>query len=243
MLIDTHCHIKKEEIGRTIEEAKLYGVNKCIVSLCENDEFIDIDDYLSVKDIYVSIGIHPLEVAKDNYDFSSIEEIIKTKRIIAVGETGLDYYYQSDNKTEQMTLFRKHLELAEKNNLPVVIHSRDAVMDTINILKEYNVRGVIHCFSGSIETANEYVKMGFYLGIGGVVTFKNSNLSSVIQELSLDNIILETDSPYLSPIRGKVNHPKNIKIIAEYIANLKNVSIEEVANITSKNAYNLFDLS
>ncbi len=242
MLIDTHCHIEKSDVVKTSLEAKEDGVLKCVVSLCEYDEFTDIDDYIDIDDIYVTVGIHPLEVAKSNYDISIIEDLIKEKEVVAIGETGLDYYYQKENKKDQIDVFRYHLSLAEKYNLPVVIHSRDAVMDTLSVLDDYNVRGVIHCFSGSIEIAREYIKRGFYLGIGGVVTFKNSNLASVVKELSLDNIILETDSPYLSPNRGEVNHPRNIKIIAEYIADIKGLTFEEIADRTTANAYKLFDL-
>ena len=135
------------------------------------------------------------------------------------------------------------LEIAEELNLPVVIHSRDATLDTINCLQKYNVKGVIHCFSGSLEVANTYIKMGFKLGIGGVVTFKNSKLGEVIKNISLENIVLETDSPYLTPdpYRGKVNSSKYIPVIAQSLSSLYNVSLEEISKVTTENALNLFN--
>ena len=148
-----------------------------------------------------------------------------------------------ENRNEQIKMFRDQLLLAQKYNLPVVIHSRDAVNDTINILKEYNVKGIIHCFSGSVEVALEYIKMGYLLGIGGVVTFKNSKLSLCLKNISLDNIVLETDSPYLSPIRGEKNSPKNILLVAEFLAKLYNVSLEQVAKKTTDNALLVFGIS
>ena len=136
------------------------------------------------------------------------------------------------------------LELAKDLQLPVVIHSRDATKDTIDILKEFNLKGIIHCFSGSLETAKEYIKMGYYLGIGGVVTFKNSNLREILKELSLDNIVLETDSPYLAPtpIRGTLNSSKNIPLIAEELANIFSVNIEKVGNKTKNNTISIFNI-
>ena len=134
--------------------------------------------------------------------------------------------------------------MAEELNLPVVIHSRDAVKDTIDILKKYKVKGIIHCFSGSLEVANIYISMGFKLGIGGVLTFKNSKLSNVIEKISLENIVLETDSPYLTPepFRGKTNSSKYIPIIAQKIADIKDISLQSVSTTTLENTYNLFDL-
>ena len=156
----------------------------------------------------------------------------------------MDYHYGKENIEKQKELFIYQLDLATKYDLPVVIHSRDATQDTIDILKQYNLKGDIHCFSGSLETAKIYINMGYYLGIGGVVTFKNSNLYKVIIEIGIDNIILETDSPYLSPepLRGTKNSSKNIPIIAKKIADTLGTDINEVSRVTSSNAINLFDL-
>lgn len=171
--------------------------------------------------------------------------IMNNKKIVGIGEIGLDYHYTKENKEKQISLFKRQLSLAEKLHLPVVIHTRDATEDTINILTEYQLRGVIHCFSGSLETANIYLSLGYKLGIGGVVTFKNSKLGEVIKKVSLSDIVLETDSPYLSPepLRGTINSSKNIPFIADKIAQLKGVKIDEVSKITLENTYNLFDLT
>ncbi len=243
MLVDTHCHIKNDELLDLFGQAKENFVDRLIISLCDEEDIKNIDNYASLEGVYYTAGIHPLELMESSeFDLSLIEKLIGSNKIVAIGEIGLDYYYQKENKKEQQVLFKKQLDIAKKYDVPIVIHSRDATLDTINILKEYNLRGVIHCFSGSLETAKEYVNLGYYLGIGGVVTFKNSGLGDVIKNVSLDHIVLETDSPYLSPDRGKINTPANIKVIAEYIANLKNVSFDEVSSITTKNATALFDL-
>ena len=163
---------------------------------------------------------------------------------MGVGEIGLDYHYTKDNREAQIALFEQQLALAEKNNLPVVIHSRDATEDTINTLKKYKVKGVIHCFSGSLEVAEIYIRMGFKLGFGGVVTFSNSNLYKVVEKIGLPNIVLETDSPYLAPVpyRGKQNSSKYVPVIAQKIADILGLSLEEVASVTTSNACELFDL-
>ena len=248
MLIDTHLHLSEESeenIKKIVKEAIDNKVEKFIVSgtnIIDNKYNISLSK--KFKEIYLALGYHPSEVDSITLDDLSLLEQLtkKTNKVVAIGEIGLDYYYGKDTKEKQKDLFEKQLALAEKYNLPVVIHNRDATEDTINILKKYKVKGVFHCFSGSLETAKELIEMDFYLGIGGVITFKNSNLKEVIKNISLDYIILETDSPYLSPERGNKNSPKNIKIIAEYLANLKEISLENVANITTNNACCLFDL-
>ena len=248
MFIDSHLHLTEKDYDKPIYEvvndAMNSNVKKLIVSCCEMSDLDESLRLLKYENIFLTIGLHPSEA--DSYtdkDIERIEEIAKTNdRVIAIGEIGLDYYYGKENKDKQIDLFRKQLDLAQKLSLPVVIHTRDAVEDTINVLKQYNLKGVIHCFNGSIETAKEYVKMGYLLGIGGVVTFKNSKLYQVIEELALENILLETDSPYLSPDRGKRNEPKNIPIIAEKISSIKNVDINQVGDITTSNAIELFDL-
>ena len=249
MYIDTHCHLSLEDyddIDLVIKENRENGIDKIIISGYSRDtikESLDLIDKYS--DVYATIGYHPSEAdITSDEDLSLLEEQIKHKKVVGIGEIGLDYHYGSDNKDKQIELFRKQMELASKYKLPVVIHSRDAVEDTINILKEYDVVGDMHCFSGSIETARIYIKMGYKLGIGGVVTFKNSNLYKVVESVGLENIILETDAPYLTPepFRGKKNSSKYLPYIAEKIANILNISVEEVAKITSENAMSLFDL-
>ena len=148
------------------------------------------------------------------------------------------------NKERQKEYFIKQIELAEKYDLPIVIHSRESIQDVLDILKCHHARGVIHCFSGSLEMAKLFIDLGFYLGIGGVITFKNSKLKEVVEELDLSNIVLETDSPYLAPepYRGKTNYPQNIKIVAQFIRKLKNISMEEVTELTTNNVNKIYNL-
>ena len=249
MFIDTHCHLSYEDyddIDLVIKENRAAGVNKIIISGCSKD-WIEESIKLSkvYNDVYVTLGYHPSEV--DNVSESMLLDLRKqllNDKVVGLGEIGLDYYYGKDNKKKQLELFEEQLKIAEEMNLVVVIHSRDATEDTINCLRKYNVKGVIHCFSGSVETAKVYVSMGYKLGIGGVVTFKNSNLPEVVKNVGINNIVLETDAPYLAPTpyRGQQNSSKYIPVIAEFIADFLDISIEEVEKITSDNARELFDL-
>ena len=249
MFIDTHTHLSLEDyddIDLVIKENRDNNISKIIISGCTRDSIIESLKYIDkYDDVFATIGYHPSEVDDCNDDdLILLDEQLKHKKVVGVGEIGLDYHYGKEDRDKQIELFEKQLKIAEKNNLPVVIHSRDATEDTINILKKYNVRGVMHCFSGSIETAKIYTSMGFLLGIGGVVTFKNSNLFKVVEEVGIENIVLETDSPYLTPepFRGKKNSSKYIPYIAKRIAEILNISVEEVGKITSNNASSMFDL-
>ena len=247
MLIDSHCHLVNEDynIDEIIEKAKENDVKYLIVSGSERD-----DNKLNIKlldkydNIFLSAGYHPSmasSVTEDDYNF--LEKCLMNDRVVAVGEIGLDYHYGKEDMEEQKELFRRQLNLAKKYNKPVVIHTRDAFLDTYNILREYNLSGVIHCFSGSLEVAKQYLDLGYYLGIGGVVTFKNSKLKDVIKEIGLGRVVFETDSPYLSPIRGDKNEPGNVKLVCEFISDLLGFSFDEVAKITSNNVINLFRLN
>lgn len=246
-MIDTHCHLSSvdyedlENIINTMKEKNIYGITNGIDEVTGN-EAIELSK--KYENIYSAIGFHPSEIEKipNNY-IEYIEENIKN--VVAIGEIGLDYHYGKENIDEQKKLFESQIEIAEKYKLPVIVHSRDAIADTYDILKRHNVKGVLHAFSGSLEMANKFIKLGFKLGIGGVITFKKCNLKDVISNIDIENIVLETDSPYLSPepFRGKKNTPLNLKYIAEYIANLKNMSCEEVIHITSNTACTLFDLN
>ena len=250
MYIDTHCHLSREDyddIDKVIEENKNANIDKIVVSGCSRES---IEEVMDLKDrydmVYVTIGYHP-EYADTitESDLDYLKSLLGEKKIVGIGEIGLDYHYTKDNKDKQIWLFEEQLKIAEEFNLPVVIHSRDATMDTINTLKKYKVKGIIHCFSGSLETANIYISMGFLLGIGGVVTFKNSKLKDVVKEVPSESIVLETDSPYLAPVpfRGKINSSKYLEFIANFIADIKNISVDELAEITSRNASSLFDFN
>ena len=250
MYIDTHCHLSKKyynDINKIIEDNKIALIDKIIISGCEKDELKEtlqlIHDY---NIVYATIGYHPdqADIITEK-DIKKLENLVNSsKKVVGIGEIGLDYHYDDINKDKQKQIFEMQLKIAEKLSLPVVIHSRDATFDTIEILKKYKVKGIIHCFSGSLETANIYIGMGYKLGIGGVLTFKNSKLGEVVKEVSLNSIVLETDSPYLTPdpYRGKTNSSKYIPLIAEKLSQIKDVTINEVAKITTKNCYDLFDL-
>ena len=249
MFIDTHCHLSKEDyddIDLVIKENRENNISKIIISGCSRDSiFESIELSRRYEEVYLTLGYHPSEVnTVTDDDLLELENLLKLDKVVGLGEIGLDYYYGKDDKNEQIELFRKQLVIAEKLDIPVVIHSRDAVEDTINILKEFDLTGVIHCFSGSVETAKIYTSMGYMLGIGGVVTFKNSNLYKVVEEVGLKNIVLETDSPYLAPtpFRGQKNSSKYIPLIAEKVSNILGISIEEVGIETTKNACSMFDL-
>ncbi len=249
MFIDTHCHLSVEDyddIDKVIEDNRSVGIDKIIISGCTRESILESLELSSkYEDVYVTIGYHPSEADITTIeDIVLLEEQIKNSKVVGIGEIGLDYHYGKENIDKQQYLFRRQLAMADRHHLPVVIHSRDATEDTINILKEFpNVKGDIHCFSGSLETARIYISMGYYLGIGGVVTFKNSKLSNVISEIGLGSILLETDSPYLTPEpnRGKKNSSKYIPDIALKLAEILDISIDEVSKITLENTYSLFD--
>ncbi len=249
MFTDTHCHIFKEyysNIDEVLEQSKNVGISRVINNGCShksNQEVLELIE--KYPNMYGALGIHPEVV--DTYQEQELDFIIKhlnNSKVIAIGEIGLDYHYTKENKDKQIMLFSKQLEIAEKYNLPVIIHSRDATEDTIETLKKYHVRGVIHSFSGSLETAKIYLKMGFALGVNGVITFKNAKLKDVIKEIDLKYLLLETDSPYLTPepFRGKTNYPGNVSIIADFICNLNDISREELAFITNQNIKRIFDI-
>ena len=249
MFTDTHCHLYKEyyeNINEIIKEAKENGITRYIVSGCDQSSNEEVMNLIQTGEgIYGNLGIHPENVDDYNQnDLKYIEDNLENEKIIGIGEIGLDYHYTKENKEEQINLFHQQLKLAEKYQMPVVIHSREATQDTIDILKQYKVKGVIHSFSGSLETAQIYIKMGFVLGINGVVTFKNSHLKEVIEKIDPKNIILETDSPYLTPhpYRGQQNSPKCIKEIANFVADLYGISTEKLSEITNENIGRIFDI-
>lgn len=244
--IDSHAHIYEEyydDIDSIIEKSLDSNIKYIINAGCDRKSNEEIIANLNNPHLFGVIGIHPENVheyQKEDLDF--VEANLKNKKILGIGEIGLDYHYDKDSKEKQKALFEYQLSLAEKYSMPVVIHSREATQDTIDILKKYHVKGVIHSFSGSREVANIYLKMGFLLGINGVITFKNSNIKDVYKDIPLESIILETDSPYLTPhpFRGEKNDPSHIKDIAEFVANLKGISMDELAEVTNKNIERLF---
>lgn len=246
MFIDTHAHVLAEyyeDIDTIINNAKSAQVNMIINNGCDAKSNQEVLANLS-DNMVGALGIHPESVLDyTDEDLKILENNLNNPRIVAIGEIGLDYHYGKENREKQIELFSKQLELALKYQMPVIIHSRDATQDTIDTLKKYPVRGVIHSFSGSLETARIYIKMGFLLGVNGVVTFKNAHLKEIIKEISLENIVLETDSPYLTPepYRGKRNEPQNILTIAKFLSAYLEVDLEDIAKITTQNAKRIFD--
>ncbi len=248
MFVDTHCHIFKsyyDNIDEVLNNASNNNVKYYINNGSDREYNKEVLELVKQYDnMYGALGIHPETV--DDYSLDDIEFIknnLSNEKIVAIGEIGLDYHYTKENKDEQIKLLEMQLSLAEEYNLPVIIHSRDATEDTINTLKKFNCRGTIHSFSGSLETAKIYIKMGYLLGVNGVITFKNCNIKDVIKEVGLDNIVLETDSPYLTPVpyRGMQNNPSHILDIAKFVSELYNVSLEELSYRTNENIKRMYE--
>lgn len=245
--VDTHCHVFKsdyENIDEILENANNNHIKYVINNGSNNETNKEVIDLIKkYPNMYGALGIHPEDVdgvMPDDIKF--IEDNLSNEKIVAIGEIGLDYYYTKDNKEEQIKLFESQLALAEKYNMPVIVHSRDATEDTINSLKKFKCKGVIHSFSGSLETARIYIKMGYLLGVNGVITFKNAKIKDVIKEVGLENIVLETDSPYLTPVpfRGTQNSPGHVLEVAQFVADLYNISLEELAEQTNKNITEMY---
>lgn len=247
-MIDTHCHIFKEYYEDINLVIKNMGNNIIIVSGTNDIDNLEVIDLCNkYPNIYGTLGIHPTEISNiTSNSFEIIEKNLTNPKIVGIGEIGLDYYWQKDNKDLQKKIFIKQIQLAKKYNKPIVVHSRDSINDVYEILKKYGqgIKIDIHCFSSSLEMANNFIKLGCKLGIGGVITFKNSKLKEIIKNIDLENIMLETDSPYLTPepYRGMKNEPYNVYYVAKCIADIKEISLEEVLSTTSKTAISQFDL-
>ena len=249
-MIDTHCHILSEyydNIDEEIEKIKEAGVKAIIVNGTNIKNCKEILELVSKYDIvYGAIGLHPTELEDvDLATLDFIEKNITNDKIVAVGEIGLDYHYDDTDKEKQQLFFRRQLEIANKYNKPVIIHSRDSIGDTYNILKEYKITGALHCYSGSLEMAREFTKLDICLGIGGVCTYNNAkNIIEVIKNIGLEYILLETDAPYLTPVpyRKYANSPKYLGVIASKIAEVKGISCDEVIWSTTANAGRIFDI-
>ena len=253
MIIDTHAHYDDERfdadrdellksmeaggIGLIVNAGSTIDSWKKIVELTEGYSFM-----------YGAIGIHPDEVGDmDDEQFSRMSDLLELDKIVAVGEIGLDYYWDKEEHDLQKEWFIRQLGLAREKDMPVIIHSRDAAADTFEIMKQHaaGMKAVIHCYSYSAEMAREYVKMGYYIGVGGVVTFKNAKkLKQVVEEIPLASIVLETDCPYLAPVpyRGKRNTSLYLPYVAEQVAELKGITVEDVIRQTEKNSRELYGL-
>lgn len=251
-MIDTHTHINCIDdfsIDEILKNASENGVEKLIVPSAYASD-IDIVAKLASKyeNVYGLLGVHPSEV-KDWTDdlIDKIKECAKSPKIVGIGEIGLDYYWDKSFNDLQKEVFIKQINLANELNFPISVHDREAHKDSFDILTEFNKNSIVimHCFSGSVEFMHECVKQGWYIAIGGVVTFKNAiKMKEVAKEVPLDKLLIETDAPYLTPVpyRGKTNQPAYVKYVAEEIANLRNTSFEEIDEQTTKNAKLVFKI-
>lgn len=249
-IINTHSHVNMLR-ETNIDEAIQNAIDNKIVTIVPSSsvqDIFDTDKFIKkYNDVYGYVGVFPEEV-KDFSDktLSDMEEIIKSNpKIIGIGEIGLDYYWDKSFKELQKEVFIKQIEFANQMNLPLNIHSREAHLDTLEILKKYNKNStaIMHCFSGSLEFARECIKEGIYIALGGVVTFKNAKKTKdVAKNIPLEYLLLETDDPYLAPVpfRGKENQPMYVKYVAEEIANLRGITPEEVAKTSTENAKKIF---
>ncbi|DAA97869.1 TPA: hydrolase TatD [Candidatus Gastranaerophilales bacterium HUM_9] len=249
-LIDTHAHLDMyEDWDVIIKNAKENGIKKIIIPAVETEYFQKILDIAnSYEDVYCMMGIFPTE-AKNWHDgiLDDIREFAKNKKVVSIGEIGLDYYWDKSFVDEQKDIFIKQVKLANELGLPIEIHDREAHKDVFDILVEYNKTSdvVFHCFSGSVEFARECLKQGWYIALGGVVTFKNAvKTKEVAKDVPLDRLMLETDSPYLTPVpfRGKENQPAYVRYVADEIAKLKGIDVKEVIEATTKNAEMVFGI-
>lgn len=247
LITDTHAHYDDKRFEDSYDEffktLKTNGVLKIINCGCDIESSKKCIELSNKYDIcYTAVGYHPGNL-KGDIDLKKIEELIFNEKVVAIGEIGLDYYWRQDNKEEQKEVFIGQLDMAKKLDLPVIIHDRDAHADTLEILKQKKPKGVVHCFSGSREMAKEIINLGLYIGIGGVLTFKNAKkLLEVAEFIPMDKILLETDAPYMAPepYRGKTNNSALILYVAEKLAEIKGVSTKEILTITTKNAETLF---
>ncbi|MBO9152527.1 TatD family hydrolase [Chitinophaga sp. GCM10012297] len=252
--IDTHAHLYSHEFESDrpamIDRAIRQGVNRLLLPNIDEDS---IAGMLALETQYPEeclpmMGIHPVYV-KENVEaqLAIVQQWLEKRKFWGVGEIGLDFYWPTEYREQQFTAFRRQLALSAEHGLPVSIHSREATRACIDVVKEFapgSLSGVFHCFSGTREEAQEIIGLGFYLGIGGVVTFKKAGLDVMLEDIDLENVVLETDAPYLAPVpyRGKRNESAYIPLIAQRIADVKNLKIEQVAEITTRNARKLFKM-
>jgi TatD DNase family protein len=254
ILTDTHCHLYADEFTTDIDDiitrAESEGITKFYLPAIDStahEEMIMLEEKYPGKCIAM-MGLHPCYV-KDNYinELQIAEAWLAKRKFVAIGEIGLDFYWDKTFTEQQYAAFRKQIEWSLQYQLPIIIHTRNAMKETIAVVKEYEpegVKGIFHCFSGSYEDALLITGLGFYLGIGGVLTYKNAGLAEVIAQIDLEHMVLETDAPYLTPVpyRGKRNESSYLKYIVEKLALIKNIPAEEVAAVTTANAQKIFGL-
>lgn len=248
-LTDSHTHVLPSDVSNyqeIIEQLSQNNIKRIVVNgynAKTNKEVVELVNEYS--NVYGALGFHPDNIAEITEDsLNYIEENLANPKIIAIGEIGLDYFHNKENKEAQISLLEKFLKLSEKTNKPAIIHSREATQDLIETLKKYHTKGIIHCFNGSKETANIFIKLGYKLGIGGVITFKNCKLKEEIKDISVTNFLLETDAPYLTPepFRGKPNEPKYMIYTLKTLSEALNTDESSLSDILEANFQDLFDI-
>ena len=251
-MIDTHSHIYLPEFESdlilVLERARKEGISKILMPAIDSSTHKRMNDVEQQNPDCVSmIGLHPCSVNQDYLvELQTIKDFLSRRKFVAIGEIGLDFYWDTSFTDQQYEAFHEQIKLARQCKLPIVIHSRNAIDECIEVVSQYpEITGVFHCFSGNLEQGRKITSLGFMLGIGGVVTFKNSGLDKVIDEIGIDQVILETDAPYLAPVpfRGKRNEPSYLNFVVEKLKNITNKSEAEIKEVTTYNAKKLFDLS
>jgi TatD DNase family protein len=251
-MIDTHCHLYtqefKDDIDDVIEKAKHIGVSKFYLPAIDSTHTADIQNLVLKypQNCFAMAGLHPCSV-KENYqeELEHVKSLLQQRKFYGIGETGLDFYWDKSFISEQYEALEIQIKLALEYDLPLILHTRNAMQETIEIIKKYkqtSLRGIFHCFSGSHEQAKEIIKTGFFLGIGGVLTYKNSGLGEVLKSIDMQHLVLETDAPYLTPVpfRGKRNESSYLQHIVERLAQVKNITGGEVKSLTTENAEKIF---
>ncbi len=257
MLIDSHCHLDRLDLSpydgnldAALQAARERGVQRMLcIGIDRGNAQTVIDIANRNPDIYASVGIHPLDLADEVEATEALVALADSDKVVAIGETGLDYYYSEDNKNAQQASFRNHLRAAAQTRKPVIVHTRNARQDTLDIIRDESdpeVAGVLHCFTESREMAHAALDMNFYISFSGIITFKNAaDLREVVASVPLDRMLVETDSPYLAPVpfRGKKNEPKYVVEVAQCVADIKGISFDEVVAQTADNFHRLFKLA
>ncbi len=249
LIFDTHAHIDDNSFDGILDtlvpdmaQSGVAGIVCCGCDKASSEKTLNIAKKHDI--VYAAVGIHPQDVNK-SADTDFIYKLATDKKCVAIGEVGLDYYWEKENRELQIEVFKKQIEISKELDLPILVHDREAHADTFDLLKKYKPKGVVHCFSGSVEMAKEILKLGMYIGVGGVVTFKNAKrLPDVVKIIPDDKILLETDCPYLAPepLRGKLCHSGLITFTAQKIAELRDTETEKILNQTLQNAKDLFNL-
>lgn len=254
-LVDTHCHLYLEDfdtdLAEVLKRAENHGIKRIYMPGIDGGH---LDRMLKMQKTYVGkcysmLGLHPCSV-KENYkeELELIKKAIERDQFVAIGEIGLDYYWTRDYDDQQMICFREQIAIARSHRLPIVIHSRNSMDACIELIKEESkkgISGIFHCFTGSVKNGKDIIECGMLLGIGGVITYKNSGLAEVVAQLPIESMVLETDAPYLTPVpfRGKRNESSYLQYVVKKIAEVKNISEDEVADITTRNANKVFNYS